>query len=182
MEELNKIILPEFSKKTQEEKKKPLKKIPNSRERLGKTNREVKCSYCQTLKILNPSQYQSLFDFYGSEEKVEENYMCKPCDMDAKENPIKFWSLHGDFWNPLLKDLKDLFDAFNESNKSRNDFVTLQQIVAKKLLSVHIASEFTLLLERDNTARGIQLKKFPFIGTLNLKIYEQKEKRIQIVA
>jgi len=182
MEDINSIILPDFNKKPEEEKKKPLKKVPNARERLTRTNREVCCAYCGNSRILNPDQYQTLFDTYKSEEGVNANFMCKPCDMDSQENPIKFWTIHGNFWNPVMKEIKEMFEAFNSSNKTQQDFITLQRIIATPLKKVHIEGNYTILLSRDNFARGIQFKNFPFIGTLNIKVYEQKEKRIEIVA
>lgn len=178
MENINTFILPEI-KKPEKPKKEP-KKILDTKERLTRTNREVTCAYCNDLKILNPDHYQLLYDIHGSDEKIADEYMCKPCEMKSKNNPVEFWITHGELLQNLSKDLKDMFDAFNGSFKTQQDLTVLQSIVTGKLKESKIVS-FNILLSRDNLAKGVQIKDFPFVGTINLKIYEQRKNRIEVI-
>jgi hypothetical protein len=178
MENINTFILPEI-KKPEKPKKEP-KKILDVKERLTRTNREVNCAYCSELKILNPDHYQLLYDIHGSDEKIADEYMCKPCDIKAKHNPVEFWLTHGELLQNLSKDIKDMFDAYNGSFKTQQDMAVLQSILTDKLKSSNITS-FSILISRDNLGKGIQIKNFPFVGTINLKIYEQRKNRIEVV-
>jgi hypothetical protein len=178
MENIDTFILPDI-KKPEKPKKEP-KMVPNARDRLTRSNREVPCAYCSEIKILNPDQYQLLFDTHGSDEKIKDEYMCKPCDMKAKNNPVEFWLRHGEQLHVLAKDLKEVYDLFNASFKTQQDLVALNNIVRDKL-SVLKISNFSILISRDNTARGIQLREFPFVGTINVKIYEDRKTRIEII-
>lgn len=178
MENINTFILPEIKKP--EKPKKESKKILDTKERLTRVNREVTCAYCDELKILNPDHYQLLYDIHGSDEKISAEYMCKPCEMKSKGNPVVFWLKHGELLQNVSKDLKDLFDAFNGSLRTQQDLVVFDNIIRDNLKVLNISS-YTILLERDNTAKGVQFKNFPFVGTINLKIYEQRKNRIEIV-
>ena len=85
MENIKSIILPDFKAKKTRSKKEPTK-ILIEKESLSRTNRTLICKYCESDRILNPDQYQSLFDLHGSEEKVNEEFQCKPCEMNMKNN------------------------------------------------------------------------------------------------
>lgn len=180
MENIDSILLPDLSDKKKTPPKKETKKIANARDRLPRLNREVKCAYCETIKILNPDQYQLLFDIHGSEDNISSSFMCKPCEMESRNNPIKFWSIHGDFWGPFSREAKEIMDAFNSSHKTQQDLTVLQQIIASKLQTLYVTSNFLILLDRDHTARGIRIENFPFIGNIDLKVYEHKKNKVSI--
>lgn len=178
MENISSFILPDI-KKPEKPKKEP-KKILDTKERLVRVNREVSCAYCSEQKIINPDQYQLLFDTYGSDDKVAAEYKCKPCQMKERANPVEFGIVHGELLHNLAKDLKEMFDPFNMSFKTQQDFQVLNTILTERLKKEHITS-FTILLSRDNLAKGVQIKDFPFVGAVNLKIYENRNERIQII-
>lgn len=176
MENIDSIILPDLAPKKRQ-KKEP-EKILVEKQTLSRVNRTVKCIYCEEEKILNPDQYQALFDLHESEEKINEEFYCKPCDMKMRKNPYEFWARKGDSLHELSKTLKNIFESFRVSQKTQNDVFVLQNSCAGVLSQYKISPdnvEFTLDQENPN---GLKIKNFPFIGEVLIKVYEPKQTRL----
>lgn len=158
--------------------KKPLD-LEETRTRLPKVNRSVKCVHCEQDRILNPEQYQSYFDYWGDEEKLLRNFICKPCDMQIQLNPFKFWTVHSDHYSKLSKTLKIAFDLFNNSQKTSNDEMNMTKMIVDTLKIANIEASPNLLSNNhlefmiDNrVVRGMKIKNIPFVGTVTITPYE----------
>lgn len=179
MENIDNIILPDFKAKKTRIKKEP-KKVLVEKESLPRVNRTVICKYCSNERILNPDQYQNLFDSYGSEEKVNEEFFCKPCDMNMKNNPFLFWSIHGEQLQILSKNLKTAFDVYKSSSKNPSDAVAMQNMSVSFLKECKIFDPNFEFIIIDRLPVGIKIKNFPFVGTVILNVYENRNQRIII--
>ena len=184
MENTNSIILPDFkAKKTRNKKsasKKESKKVLVEKEALPRTNRTVFCKYCESERILNPDQYQSLFDLHGSDEKVNEEFCCKPCEMSMKNNPFYFWTIYGEQLHVLSKNLKTAFDIYKTSAKSSADAVAMQNMSVSFLKECKIFDPNFEFIIVDRLPVGLKIKNFPFVGTVVLNVYENRKQRIII--
>ena len=180
MENIDSIILPDFkAKKTRP--KKENKKVLVEKETLPRINRTVVCKYCESDRILNPDQYQSLFDLHGSEEKVAEEFCCKPCEMHMKNNPFYFWVTYGEPLHILSKNLKTTFDIYKTSARSQADAVALQNMTVSFMKEVKISDSNFEFIIVDRVPVGMKIKNFPFVGEVILNVYENRKQRITIV-
>ena len=180
MENIDNIILPDFKAKKTRSKKEP-KKVLVEKETLPRTNRTVVCKFCESDRILNPDQYQSLFDLHGSEEKISQEFCCKPCEMHMKNNPFSFWVIYGEHLQVLSKNLKTTFDLYKSSSKSPADAVALQNMSIAFLKEVKILEPNFEFIVIDHLPVGMKIKNFPFVGTVILNVYENKKQRITII-
>lgn len=173
MENIQDIIIPGFPIQVEEEvkEKKKVKKILDVRERLPRTNREIKCIFCEQEKILNPDQYQAYYDYWGSEEKVEKEFFCKPCDVLMKENPIKFWFLKDSRILKLMKNLRTAFDLYRISSRGPNDAVTLQTMSVGFLKECNISDNNFEFIIQNQLPVAMKIKNIPFVGDLQLNVY-----------
>lgn len=155
------------------EKPKKLKQIPDTRPRLAKTNRTVKCNFCEDDRILNPEQYQAYYDFYGDEDKIAREFICKPCEVKQKDNPFLFWAEHSPLVKKLSKNIKVAFELFQKSEKYNQDVLVLQNMINGFLTESKISTDkYEIVIERQSPV-GLIIKNFPFVGTITLKPYEQ---------
>jgi hypothetical protein len=150
MENVENFVFPVPETKVPEEKKKKVtKQIEDKRLRLPRTNRTVKCIFCKEDRILNPDQYQAYFDYWGNEDKIEREFVCKPCDVKQKENPIKFWVLHSNH-DKLIHGLRTACDIYKNSGKSQSDVLNLQTMVTHYFNDVNIiGTNFEFILENQ---------------------------------
>lgn len=178
MENIDDIIIPsEPAKKTA---KKVNKTVLVEKESLPRVNRKVTCGYCQVDKILNPKQYQELFDVHGSEEKVESEFMCKPCEMDMKKNPFMFWAKYGNVFDPLIKEIRTIFDSFRASKREVSDGVQLQNSTTVLFSNSKVPdTNFEFLIENGSPV-GILIKNMPFVGQIYLLPYSSGKDRVKI--
>lgn len=177
MENIKSIILPDFKAKKTRSKKEPTK-ILVEKESLPRTNRTLVCKFCESDRILNPDQYQSLFDLHGSEEKVNEEFQCKPCEMSMKNNPFFFWAMYGEHLHILSKNLKTAFDIYKTSSKSSTDAVAMQNMSTSFLKECKILDPNFEFIIIDKLPVGMKIKNFPFVGNIILNVYENKKQRI----
>lgn len=180
MENIESIILPDFKAK-QTRPKKENKKVLVEKETLPRTNRTVVCKFCESDRILNPDQYQSLFDLHGSEERVAAEFCCKPCEMNMKNNPFYFWVTYGEPLHILSKNLKTAFDIYKSSAKTPVDAVALQNMSVSFLKEAKISEsnfEFVII---NRLPVGMKIKNFPFVGEVILNVYENRKQRITII-
>jgi len=180
MENTDSIILPDFEAKKTRPKKEP-KKVLVEKETLPRTNRTVVCKFCESDRILNPDQYQSLFDLHGSEEKVSEEFFCKPCEMSMKNNPFLFWVIYGEPLQILSKNLKTSFDIYKTSSRSREDAVALQNMSISFMKEAKILDPNFEFIIIDQIPVGMKIKNFPFVGTVILNVYESRKQRITVI-
>jgi hypothetical protein len=180
--------LPKIKEKPTQAKKTAAKKatLLEERERLPRSNRTIKCAYCSVEKILNPDQYQAYYDFLGSEEKIEREFMCKDCEMESKRNPIKFWYKHGELLQEMSKHIRIAFDMFNRSSKGNAEFNSMRSMVlfhTKEALIDDTNVEFVArqLPNGFPEFHSLKLHKIPHVGTLTIKAYEDKKNRIEII-
>jgi hypothetical protein len=183
--ETESIILPKNLGNPKPEKKKTTKESKNvvvEKQSLPRTNRTLGCIYCQTEKILNPDQYQKLFDIYETEEKIKEEFFCKPCEMQMKRNPFLFWAKHGELLHELAKSLKSTFDGFSNSTKSVNDASVLQRTCSEILTEYKISPDNVAFISNPSTnvPEALIIKNMPFTGEVIIKVYEPKNNRISI--
>lgn len=176
MEDTNKINLPDLSKKSKAKKQ----KNTEQKETLPRTNREINCIYCENQKILNPDQYQALFDLHGSEQKVNEEFFCKPCEMQMRNNPFKFWTIYGEQFKTLIKNLKTTFEIYKSSSHSLEDATALQNMATSFLKECKIKEPNFEFIITDRNPVGMTIKSVPFVGDVVLNVYESKNNRIII--
>jgi hypothetical protein len=179
MENIENIELPDFKAEKPRSKKQP-KKIMVEKESLPRLNRTVFCKFCQNDRILNPDQYQNLFDLHGSEEKVNEEFFCKPCDMNMKHNPFLFWAMHGEPLHVLSKNIKNVFDIYKTSSRTPADALALQNMSVAFLKECRISDPNYEFIIMDQVPVGLKIKNFPFVGNIVLNVYENKKQRIII--
>lgn len=184
MENITDFVLPVLDKpEKQKKQKKQPKQILEERPRLPRTNRTIKCAFCSSEKILNPDQYQGLFDYWGNEEKIEREFMCKDCDVAQKENPILFGAKHGELFINLTKKIRAAFEVFNSSTRTNEHIVALQNMVNSFLSEVKIdtrSAEYgTEPAPNGFIVKTLKLNNMPFIGTITLHPYEQPINRIR---
>ncbi len=181
MENIKNIEMPNFQAQPEQ---KPTKKADKTK-KLPRKNRTIICPYCSNEKTLNPDQYQSYYDFLGSEEKIEKEFICKECEMDSKRTPIKFWYKHGEFLQELSKHIRISFDLFNKSSKGNNEFNSMRSMVlfhTKEALIDDANVEFVArhLNNGFPEFHTLKLHKIPHVGTIVIKPYEDKKNRIEI--
>lgn len=156
--------------------------LEKSSKKLSRVNRTIPCSTCDTPKILNPNQYQSRYDYWGSEEKLKKHFICKECDMEMKTNPIKFWYKRGEILQELCKHVKIAFDLFNNSQKAQNDLTAMQNMVLFHTNQMFLETTNVEFVARMNDNlpefHALKLHKIPNVGTITLKVYENKTDRI----
>jgi hypothetical protein len=179
MENINSIIIPDFKAKKSRLKKQP-QKILVEKQSLSRINRPLNCRYCESEKILNPDQYQNLFDLHGSEEKLKEEFFCKPCEMNMRGNPFLFWSIYGEHFHILSKNLKTVFEIYKTSSKSPSDAIALQTMSFSFLKECKISDNNYEFIIIDKLPIGMKIKNIPYVGTIVLNIYENRKNRITI--
>jgi hypothetical protein len=179
--------LPDFqATKTQKSAKKNTKPIlTEERERLPRSNRTIVCPYCGNDKTLNPDQYQAYYDFLGSEEKIEREFICKDCEMESKRNPIKFWYKHGELLQDMARHTKIAFDLFNKSSKGNEEFNSMRSMVLFHTKEAQFDdSDVEFVARQLNNGfpefHTLKLHKIPHVGTISIKPYEDKKNRIEI--
>ena len=191
MEDKTNINLPDFTEKPNTKKRTSVTKKANvkttvsvEKEILTRTNRDVICNYCNCSKILNPDQYQALYDIYNSEDALNKNFICKECEMDMKRNPMRFGVLHGEPLQELSRHIKAAFDIFNRSNKNDQSFNIMQSSVLFHMKERVIAEDNVEFVARQSQTgpefHSIKIHNIPFIGTVTIKPYENIKNRVTI--
>lgn len=187
MENIESFVLPDITaSKTTKASKAPVKKssakvLMVEKEVLSRVNRMVTCNYCDVDKTLNPDQYQQLFDIAGSEETLKVEFMCKPCEMEMKRNPIRFWTLFGEPLQVLSKHLKNAFEIFRNSAHTNRDVVNMQTQCMVHLKECKIIEPNFEFVIQDRQPVAMRIKNIPYVGSLILKVYEQQRRnRINI--
>lgn len=176
MENIDSIILPDLAPKKRP-KKEP-EKILVEKQTLSRVNRTIACRYCEEEKILNPDQYQALFDLHEDEEKIKEEFFCKSCDVKMRKNPYEFWARKGDSLHELSKSLRNVFEAFKISQKTQNDVFVLQNSCAGILSQSKISPDNVEFTIDSGNPISLKIKNFPFIGEVVINVYEPKASRI----
>jgi hypothetical protein len=177
MENIDSIILPDLTKKPKTEK--PPKKVLVEKSVVSRVNRNVVCGYCEIEKILNPDQYQLLLDTHG-EDKIAEEYICKPCEMNMKRNPLEFWAIHGPQFKIMIKHLKNSFDSYKHSTRQGPDAVKLQTDVASIMFANKIVDPNYEFITENWIPVAMKIKNFPCVGSIILRVYEQGKNKIVI--
>lgn len=183
MEDINKIILPDLSKKPDAKKtakKTAAKRVKEDKETLPRVNRKLNCRFCDEERILNPDQYQKLFDIHGSEEEIQKEFECKPCYMEMKINPFLFWTKYGDQLQTLCKNLKTAFDVYRSSARGVAEARALQTMCGTFLKEAKISDTGYEFIISEHLPTGLKIKNFPFVGDISLFVYENRKSRIRI--
>lgn len=177
MENMEKLVVPDFSAQKSEEKPKKGDNLRKYREKqqLSKVNRNVPCIYCGTERILNPQQYQAYFDYWGDEDKVKRNFVCQPCDTEANKNPFLFWLNHHDSAKRLVRGLKAIFEVYKASPKAESDVLSLQNMTVGLLGENKIDAPNMEFITENKLPTGIRVKNMPFVGTIELKPYNEQK-------
>ena len=179
MENVESIILPDFDAKPKRQKK-ASKTVLVEKESLPRVNRTVVCNYCDTGKVLNPEQYQILFNMHENEEKLQAEFMCKACEMAAKRNPVEFWTVHGEQLHDLSKNLKTAFDLYKNSARQPQDAVAMQTMSINFLKDCHIFEPNFEFVTENRVPVALKIKSIPYVGTVVLKVYESRKYRINL--
>ncbi len=158
-------------------KKKETTLIIDERPRLPRTNREVPCIYCGDIRTLNPDQYQSYFDYWGTEEKITRNFECKPCEILRTANPFSFHLIYSEQTRKFIKGLKAIFELYKSSPKGQDDVTSLQNMTNT------MAAEYSMFTGDFNSncefvidpekrlPNGLKVKNFPFVGSIEFAPY-----------
>lgn len=179
MENIETIIIPSPVKKEKVESK---KKVLVEKESLPRKNRTITCKYCQVDKILNPDQYQALFDACGSsDERIKDEFMCKSCEMSMKRNPFLFWTNHGDAFSSISRDIKAIFDTFKNSKREVSDAVQLQNSSVSVMQNYNIPDFNFEFIVSDGLPSGIKIKNLPFVGPISLNVYKTGKEKVEMI-
>lgn len=158
--------------------KKPID-LTETRERLLRVNRTVKCIHCEEDRILNPDQYQSYFDYWGDEDKILRNFVCKPCEVFMNNDPFKFWVLYGEQYKKLCKHLKAAFEGFRHSSKTPDAELLMTKTIVEVLTDAKLSVNPNLLQNNhlefiitSGNVLGLKIKNIPFVGTVTITPYD----------
>lgn len=184
MENIEKLEIPanftdsEISKK--QKKAENLKKARESKkagesttDKLSKVNRVLPCIFCETERILNPTQYQAYFDYWGDEDKIKRNFICQPCDTQQKENPFSFWLINHDNIRKLSRGLKAIFEVYKSSPKSYEDGLSLQSMTNHLVSENKINVENIEFILQNKLPTGLKIKNMPFVGAFEILPYNE---------
>lgn len=146
--------------------KKPVKTILDVKERLPKVNRTITCTCCKEEKILNPEQYQAYYDYWGTTEKIEKEFICKPCEMLRKENPFKFEYTHSEFIDKFKKDVRRFFLEWRDVSKRNNALIGLQTLLEQSSIK---DPNFEVVMQ-NGIPNGMRIRNIPFVGNIEFFI------------
>lgn len=164
----------------EEKKKNPLDNLKNSKAKklLSKVNRDVKCIFCEESRILNPQQYQAYYDYWGDEDKITRNFICKPCEVKQNDNPFLFWLYNHDMVKRINRGLKATFEVYKSSGRSNDDVVALQNMATNLLQQNKISSDNMEFILENHLPVAIKIKNMPFIGTFEFRPYNEEKIKI----
>ena len=133
-----------------EKKKNPIDNLKNSKAKklLSKVNRPMNCIFCETERILNPQQYQAYYDYWGDEDKIKRNFVCKPCEVKQNDNPFLFWLTN----HEMVKRLTTNFLQQNKIDSANMEFILENQLPV-----------------------AIKIKNMPFVGTFEFRPYTEEK-------
>lgn len=183
MEDIKNFDIPEFidltedKGKTKKVPKKETKLILEERGRLPKINRTLRDIYSGEEKIVNPDQYQALYDYWGSHEKIEKNFISKETEMQMRENPIRFWLLHGQLLQNLAIQLKAIYEDFFRLNDPGYFVRESKRLFTENNIALY---DFEPLNTQNKTLNGVIIKNIPFVGNILIKPYENRQNRITL--
>lgn len=147
---------------------------------LPSINREVKCSYCDEIRMMGPAPYQKKFDYYGSEDAVARHFQCQECETAEKTNPFAFGLHHNDIVNTLANNLRPVFERYINSGKQNSDAIALQNntdMVLNQAKIFHPNYEYIII---NGLPDGIKIN-FPFVGKVIIRPLEYtKVKKIAV--
>lgn len=133
-------------------------------EKLKKINRKLICNLTGNEIIVKPDKYEKLLNFYLTEEKVKENFICHQGEKNVKNPEFEFWLLHCTEMVTFKDTLFYLISKFNDSDRNQQDVLELQTKATELLNANNLKYEFTLGQdERGKCVNGIKLKNLPFI-------------------
>lgn len=174
MEDTSKFNTPEFSNVVVEEKpKRDNLKEYREKKKLSKINRSIPCVFCETERILNPTQYQAYFDYWGDEDKIKRNFICQPCETKQNDNPFAFWINHHEKTRKLLKGLKAIFEVYKASTRSNGEVKTLQDTTISLLKENRISDGNMEFIIENQLPVGVRIRNMPFVGTIEMKPYNE---------
>ena len=178
MNKTTELVIPDFSKKEEKPKKGRPPSPPKTVEKevLPRTNREVKCAYCEATKILNPDQYQKRFDYFGSDDAVARHFQCQDCETAENTNPFRFWFTHSPIVNNMALRLKPVFETYvMEPNPQR-----LQDDTHTIMIENGIRPPNYAFVIENGLPEGLTIN-FPFVGVVTIRPKEfRMEKKIVI--
>lgn len=151
-------------------------------EKLPRVNRQILCIHCETEKILNPDQYQSYYDYWGDEDKIKRNFICKPCDMAIQNNPFRFYATYSELTRKFIKQLKSFFESYRTSQRLPQDVNNLGSSVTQlcqeyNFYKADFVSNCEYILDTvKQLPIGLRLKCMPYVGTIEFLPYETTEK------
>jgi hypothetical protein len=149
------------------------------KKKLSKVNRELDCPFCGEKRILNPNQYQSYYDYWGDEDKIKRNFICKPCEVKQNENPFLFWLQHHESTRKANRALKAVFELYKSSRRTQEDILALQNMTVNVMSEYKIDPTNIEFITENNLPTAIRIKHMPFVGTFEFKPYN--EVKINIV-
>lgn len=168
MEDTTEFKLPVFEKP-----KKGPKKI--EKELLPRINREVPCAYCETIKTLNPDQYQKRFDYFGSADAIGRHFKCQECETKEQTNPFLFWLTHSEVFYNVVRELRPVFQDILDNKIDIPTFISRNNEILNR--NKIFAPNFDLQVENGRPV-GFKIN-FPMIGNLLIYPLEHwKEKKI----
>lgn len=97
-----------------------------------------------------------------------------------KRNPIKFWTLFGEPLQILSKHLKTAFDAYRASSRTTQDVVNMQTQCMVHLKECKIIEPNFEFVVQDGLPVAMAIKNIPYVGTVVLRVNEQRKNRIHI--
>ena len=160
-----------------EKKKNPIDNLKNSKAKklLSKVNRPMNCIFCETERILNPQQYQAYYDYWGDEDKIKRNFVCKPCEVKQNDNPFLFWLTNHEMVKRLNRGLKATFEVYKSSGRSTEDVLALQNMTTNFLQQNKIDSANMEFILENQLPVAIKIKNMPFVGTFEFRPYTEEK-------
>lgn len=140
--------------------------------KLNKVNRVLVCNVTGREITVKPDKYKKLFDYYGSHQKVKDNFICYHVETQLRSPSLSFWFVNCIEVRPMVDELISIFEKFKESKREPSDIQTVQtEMVAaldKNKLNLN-----TILQKRDDKGgyiSGVVLGNVPVVKTIKLEL------------
>lgn len=141
---------------------------------MKRVNRILTCKVTGKEITVKPDRYDRLVSYYGSEKKVNKNFVSYSVEKECRIPSFLFWFTYCKEFVNFSKKVKTLLSNFKESNRSIEQVQILQNesIMLCNKSNVDM-NNIEFIQDSDNIGRyvsGIKIKNIPFIKeyTINL--------------
>jgi hypothetical protein len=140
-------------------------------------NRTLICKVTGREIIVKPDKYKKLLEYYGTEEKVKDNFVCYNAEIEIRTPRFEYWFSHCEEMADFKSKLFEIFKTFKDSGRTMPDVQVLQTESIKLLNNNGLSDKNIEFIqtrdEKSNYVNGIKLKGIPFIKQYSI-LWEKK--------